>query len=194
METVRYALALLVVATFPGAIVVWLLLHGLLPVWRRVGPGIAYVLFASVMVGSAVVLFLLRAPLMAVDLGSSPWTMAAALVIYAVAAALELRCWKHLTLRTLVGLPELKPRAGEQPLLQTGIYGRLRHPRYTALLLGLVAVALFTGYLAVYGLVVVSSLGLYLVTVLEERELVDRFGQAYVEYRRRVPRFVPRLR
>ncbi|MDP3182128.1 MAG: hypothetical protein Q8M54_04840 [Desulfobaccales bacterium] len=29
--------------------------------------------------------------------------------------------------------------------------------------------------------------------VLEEKELTDRFGEAYEEYCRRVPRFVPRF-
>jgi protein-S-isoprenylcysteine O-methyltransferase Ste14 len=33
---------------------------------------------------------------------------------------------------------------------------------------------------------------LFLVVILEERELRQRFGDAHVEYCRRVPRFVPR--
>jgi protein-S-isoprenylcysteine O-methyltransferase Ste14 len=32
------------------------------------------------------------------------------------------------------------------------------------------------------------------VAVLEERELLDKYGDGYVEYRRDVPRFVPKLR
>jgi len=34
----------------------------------------------------------------------------------------------------------------------------------------------------------------YLLLVLEERELLDRFGDAYREYQRDVPRLIPRLR
>jgi len=42
--------------------------------------------------------------------------------------------------------------------------------------------------------VALVALGLHLVTVLEERELVSRFGDAYREYQHRAPRFVPRRR
>lgn len=62
----------------------------------------------------------------------------------------------------------------------------------TAVLLGTVAVAFFTNYLAVYIVAVLIVPALYLVVVLEERELRDRFGEQYVEYCRRVPRFFPR--
>jgi protein-S-isoprenylcysteine O-methyltransferase Ste14 len=33
---------------------------------------------------------------------------------------------------------------------------------------------------------------LHLIVLLEERELPDRFGEAYVDYSRRVPRYWPR--
>ena len=35
---------------------------------------------------------------------------------------------------------------------------------------------------------------LHLVVLLEERELLERFGDAYRDYAGRVPRYVPRLR
>ena len=59
---------------------------------------------------------------------------------------------------------------------------------------GVIAVALFTNYLATY--IVAAAYGplISLVTVLEERELVDRFGDEYRRYQRRIPGFVPSLR
>ena len=52
--------------------------------------------------------------------------------------------------------------------------------------------ALFSNYLASWILLVITVPALLLIVHFEERELRDRFGNAYVEYARRVPRFVPR--
>lgn len=194
MDIIRYLLAVLVVATFPGAIVFWLLLHSFLPIWRRIGPVRSYLIFASVMVLIAALIYGIRAPIFAVEFGANVWTIVAAMLSYGIAVFIEVRCRKHLSLSTLIGLPELSPSSQNQRLLQDGIYGRLRHPRYVAILFGILAVALLTNYLASYVLVVVFCLGIHWITVLEERELVERFGEAYEEYRSRVPRFIPGTR
>ena len=103
---------------------------------------------------------------------------------------IEVRCRKHLTLRTLVGIPELSPTPTSQKLLDQGVYARMRHPRYVAVMLSMPAVALFTNYLALYVLCPLVVVTLYIITVLEERELLERFGTAYEQYRQRVPRFL----
>ena len=58
----------------------------------------------------------------------------------------------------------------------------------------LAAIALAVNYLAVYLLLILYIPVIYLVVVLEERELRERFGIAYDRYCREVPRFIPRLR
>ena len=59
--------------------------------------------------------------------------------------------------------------------------------------LSLAGVALITNYLALYVVGAFSIVGLVAITILEERELMVRFGDAYRAYRREVPRFLPRL-
>lgn len=71
-------------------------------------------------------------------------------------------------------------------------YARVRHPLYLGW-----AVAFWATPTMTFGhLLFAASMTVYMVaaTVVEERDLLAHFGEEYAEYRRRVPRFVPRLR
>ena len=116
-----------------------------------------------------------------------------ALVLSCPMTWLELRYWRQLSISTLVGIPELsQQRKGR--LLREGIYGVVRHPRYLSAGIGMIANALIVNYLGVYALLIAVIPPGYLMLVLEERELLGRFGDAYREYQRNVPRLVPRPR
>jgi protein-S-isoprenylcysteine O-methyltransferase Ste14 len=88
-------------------------------------------------------------------------------------------------------MPELS-RSNKGTLLTGGIYGTIRHPRYIEALFWSVAYALFANYVGAYVAVGLCIPVLYLIVVLEERELRGRFGAEYVAYCSRVPRFIPR--
>jgi len=79
-------------------------------------------------------------------------------------------------------------------LLREGVYGVVRHPRYLSAGIGMIANALIVNYLGVYVLLIAVVPPGYLMLVLEERELLGRFGDAYREYQRDVPRLIPRPR
>tara|TARA_B100001105_G_C22085528_1_gene312719 strand:- start:352 stop:549 length:198 start_codon:yes stop_codon:yes gene_type:complete len=51
--------------------------------------------------------------------------------------------------------------------------------------------ALIVNMLGVYIIVTLLIPALYLTVLLEEKELIQRFGNAYVEYSKSVPRFFP---
>lgn len=80
----------------------------------------------------------------------------------------------------------------EGRLADDELYGLVRHPQYTGIML------------AVFGQIIhwptIITLVLFPVIVLvytrlarqEEKEMLDRFGAAYQEYRQRVPMFFPR--
>lgn len=86
--------------------------------------------------------------------------------------------------------PSPQPRSGSG-LVASGIYGRVRHPMYGAILLAFGGVALVAG--SVPGLAVTAIVGLFLraKSVREER-ILSIVVSGYDDYRQRVPkRFVP---
>lgn len=193
MDTARYYLALLALITTPPAFLWWFLIHPFIKTWRRLGTATTYtvVLALSILCGWA--LYQVRRPLLSEEFGFSMHLTILAVISYLIAMAIEIACRRQLKLRVLVGLPEVSAADGGS-LLTEGIYGRVRHPRYLSVFFGIVAVALFTNYLAMYVLALVTVPTARLLVVFEERELRDRFGSQYVEYCRRVPRFFPELR
>jgi protein-S-isoprenylcysteine O-methyltransferase Ste14 len=192
VNTARYVVALITIVPVPSAILFWLVVHPNVRLWRRLGLSLSYTLLVVLMVGVAVVMYLLREPILSVDFGTNYLLVALAVPIYGAAVWLSLRIRRHLTFRTFVGVPELTARSDGGRLLTEGVYARVRHPRYVAVLLGLISVALFSNYLALYLLLPIGAAGLYLIVRLEEGELVERFGDEYETYRDRVPMFVPR--
>ena len=190
MDSVRYSVALLTLITFIPGILFWPLAHGLVQRWRRLGLVVSYTLLGAFMLGLSVGIFSLRETLLTVEFGTNLWLYLPATLCFAAAMVIGVQCRKHLTLRTLVGIPELSPTPTSQKLLDQGVYARMRHPRYVAVMLSMPAVALFTNYLALYVLCPLVVVTLYIITVLEERELLERFGTAYEQYRQRVPRFL----
>ena len=70
----------------------------------------------------------------------------------------------------------------------------VRHPRYLSAGLAVIAVALFVDHTGVYLLILLLFPLGYPMLVLEERELIDRFGEEYRQYQQEVPRIFPRLR
>ena len=139
-----------------------------------------------------VTVFLWRGQLLAVEYGTSVPFVALAVTLLICAVVIQAKRRKHLTKAILTGIPELS--TGNEPgkLLTEGIYGKVRHPRYIELWLFVVAYTLFSNYLALYVGALLTVPTLYLVVVLEERELRQRFGIEYEEYCSQVPRFFTR--
>lgn len=108
--------------------------------------------------------------------------------------------WTPWDLREFVGIRQWERRLRREPAgaegndrLFTGkAYGVVRHPLYLGISVILVLHPVQTRNSAVSTAMIV--LYFYVGTFLEERRLVDKFGDEYRAYRQRVPRFLPRLR
>jgi protein-S-isoprenylcysteine O-methyltransferase Ste14 len=88
----------------------------------------------------------------------------------------------------------LAPDRYPQRLVTEGLHARVRHPRYLQFLLVIAGFALLANHLCLYLALLLWLPGAWLIVILEEKELRDRFGPAYEEYSHRVPRFFPRWR
>src|SRR5512143_2121055 len=180
MNAVRYCLALWLVISLPAMLLFWLLIHPFISTWRRLGPAWTYCLIGTLLVLLTVGLFLLREPLLAVDFGIQSPLLAVGIGCLAVAVGLRRSLHQaQMTTRVLVGLPELAPARYPQALITTGLYARLRHPRYVQLALALLGYTLIANYLASYLVFAAWLIVMYLLVLLEERELLQRFGNAY---------------
>ena len=169
----------------------WVIVHRFIAFWRTVGPTRTYVALCGILIVVGWGLYAWRAPLTGHDYGTSYPIVALSIGFMIFSVGIERRCRDVLSLRTLVGAPELTAESSEV-LLRDGIFAWVRHPRYLGASLGLTAIALFANHLGTYLLLAVFLPEIYVVSVLEERELVARFGDAYRDYQRRVPRFLPR--
>lgn len=81
-----------------------------------------------------------------------------------------------------------------QELITDGPYSIVRHPLYFFSLIGALGIGFGSENILVLALLIIFYLFYYPLTILvEERKLTDQFGQAYLDYMERTPRFLPKL-
>ena len=191
MDTARYVFGCLIVVGLPPGLGWWFVIHPFIDVWRRVGKEMTFIVGMALMFASVVPLYWVRDTLLMADLGTSPITVAIAIVLAACAAFIAFKRRKHLTMAILAGLPELEEGGKGGSLLTEGPYSVIRNPRYVEMVFGVFAYAAFSNYVGPYVLALVTIPLIHLIVILEERELRDRFGEAYETYLASVPRYWP---
>jgi protein-S-isoprenylcysteine O-methyltransferase Ste14 len=188
----RYWLGVILAVSLPPAIAYWFIVHPFIAFWRRMGPRLTFGFLGTFYLVVIVALVPLRDFLLGRDLGTHVLPLLFAVPLLFVSSRIRRLRSKHLKFRTLAGIPELSPQGAGPGLLQEGIYSYMRHPRYAEFILGLSGWALVVNFLGFYVEAALSIGGLLVIVEIEERELSERFGQAYVDYCARVPRFFPR--
>ena len=73
-------------------------------------------------------------------------------------------------------------------LVDSGIYGIVRHPQYLAGILMNIALSLMATHWSVIALGIVAAIINYLNTYDEERSCIEKFGEDYLRYKQKVPR------
>ncbi len=83
----------------------------------------------------------------------------------------------------------------ESRKVESALYSLIRHPMYSGAMRVGLALGLWRGTAGsiIFGLLVPVGLWCW-ITFVEEPELLERFGEGYADYRKRVPAFFPRPR
>jgi len=117
------------------------------------------------------------------------WVTAAGLVLYIGSLVL-----RNTAIRTLGRYFSLHIEIRkDHPLITEGVYGVLRHPIYSAVILELISVPLVANaYYTVLGTIVLYLPLLFLRLQREEVAMLERFGVSYEQYRREVGALVPK--
>jgi len=187
MEGFRYFLALFLVLFAPGVFLFWFSIHPYIHFWSKVGPRLNLAIHYGLILVLALGIFQIRRPLLSVEFGTRPILVVLAVPILALSIVLHGKVWGRLGTKVLLGLPELGPREYPSRLITEGIYSRIRHPRYGGAVLGFLAYALVSNYLAAYLVVVLSAVWVVLLAGVEEKELRGRFAAEYEAYCVRAP-------
>ena len=192
LNTIRLVLAVLLLATGPPAVTYWFIIHPWAHSWRRRGVRTTYFIVTPPLIVLAVALFRWHEPLLGRDLDFSWPATSIGVVLLIVSGGIKSACSKVMPIRVVVGLPEVSATQKGRVITE-GVFSRVRHPRYLSVITGVAGAAAIANYVGIYVLIGVMIAAIYPLTVLEERELVRRFGQEYEEYRARVPRLIPKL-
>lgn len=189
MENLILAAALIWTPLIPLRI----LLHAAIPLWRRF-EGTTFWIFFIYWAFVDVSLYNQQALFIYWRFPPFPTGQVVGLILVAVAVFLQYRTIRTLGLSTFLTRPEVTPKKTKSLLIITGPYRWVRHPFYLFEWLLLAGLTFLTsaGFLLV--LLLLSLITIPLVTIFEERELVDRFGDEYQNYQREVPRLIPRWR
>jgi protein-S-isoprenylcysteine O-methyltransferase Ste14 len=184
-------LAIAALLLWPAIPLFWIPVHCVPGLFRRLGfftyilPFITWLPIAYITFGQRNVLLRHRIELPA---------MANLMGLFLLILGAGLQAWTLalLTLPVIMGMPEVT-KSVPGKLVTTGPFGIVRHPTYLSHTLMLLGLFLMTGVTALGIVMVIDAIVVNSIVIpLEEKELLQRFGKEYEEYRQKVqPRFLP---
>jgi protein-S-isoprenylcysteine O-methyltransferase Ste14 len=78
-------------------------------------------------------------------------------------------------------------------LVRSAVYGYVRHPLYCSLLLTGTGIMFWLPGIPQIILGLTNAIALYLTAIIEEKEMISRFGDQYSEYMKETKMFIPFL-
>lgn len=186
-------IALLTIMIWPVIPLFWIPVHCFAGFFKKIGV-MTYVMPFLIWPPVAYLIYLNRTFLLYYRLDMHNLVRIAGLIMLTAGTALQIWTGRLLTLWGLMGVPEVSAKS-TGGLATDGAFSFVRHPTYLAHTLMLGGIFLFTGVVAI-GIITLLDFAVInaIVIPLEERELLVRFGDEYVRYKKRVPRYFPRLK
>jgi protein-S-isoprenylcysteine O-methyltransferase Ste14 len=180
---VRWLAALVLFLQLPVPLF-WFVMHPQIGFWRKhQKSAYAVGLMTWPVVGAGLVVF--RHDLFLREYAAT-WRMAVGFALLVFEVWLFERARRDLGTARFIGRTEL---SGGGEVVSQGIYGRMRNPRYVGSFLAIVGACLLAGTVRLWLVAAVWTILMRTAIGFEERELRNRFGETYVEYCARVPRF-----
>jgi protein-S-isoprenylcysteine O-methyltransferase Ste14 len=183
-------LACCVYASIPSF---WLVIHPRAEKWRerKRQRRAVYNLLVPLWMGMWVALFAATFPWREIVLYDWRYSWIAGAALIAAGIFLYAKARHGFSPLQLSGHHELEPDRHQQRLVVSGIRQHVRHPIYLGHLLEMLGWSIGTGLLVCWALTAFAFVTGAIMIRLEERELIERFGDSYREYQRRVAAIIP---
>ena len=169
-----------------------LLIHGLVPLWKRMGDA-SYVIYLVYWVLVDLLILPYVGDLAALRFKPFQLDFVSVIGLFIVLFGFFFGYWTTRTLGLIAFSmrPELSPEKVTADLIISGPYCYLRHPFYFTEWILLFGFSLVTGSTVMLGLLAAAILIDPIVTFLEEKDLKERFGENFSVYQKKVPRLIP---
>jgi protein-S-isoprenylcysteine O-methyltransferase Ste14 len=168
----------------------WLAIHPRAKYWRS-RPRSPYRLLLPMWIGMWLICGLATRPWRHFQLYKATWSWIPAACIFLLGLWIYKNAGTGFSLRQLGGLPEILDGHHEQRLVISGIRRRVRHPIYLGHLCEMMAWSIGSGLLVCYGLTALAVITGAIMVRAEDAELEKRFGEEYLQYRKKVPALFP---
>lgn len=170
----------------------WLLIHPFASHWRSRRRSPYFVLLPAWM-AMWIVLAVITARWRSAASYTARWPWVAAIAFFVLGFWLYFESSKGFSTHQLSGSPELVAGHHGQRLVTSGIRAYVRHPVYLAHLCEMLAWSVGTGLAVCYGLTAFALITGAAMIRMEDKELEERFGVEYAEYKKRVPAVIPKM-
>jgi protein-S-isoprenylcysteine O-methyltransferase Ste14 len=185
-------LALLACSVYGTIPLFWFVVHPFVGQWRERGRR-SYAFILPIWGGFIAIAFAFMWPFHSLRFYANWFAWAPAAIFFFLGFSIYRAAFQRFDRAQVSGLAELEPDRHRQQLITSGIRSRVRHPIYLGHLCEIAGWCIGTGLVALYALAAFAVITGAIMIRMEDRELEARFGDAFREYRRRVPAVLPRV-